>query len=311
MQNSHCCRTRPSFYYSIQVNIIMAAPNEEHDEMLVIGAVQCPLRKDHQHPLDTCNQVIKLMKEQSRHRPRVVHLFVLPELAPLGYSKHSFANYLPNTQENLQIFHAIHQNMVQAAQELQAYICFGTIGVLPDDTCTIRQVVVDTQGRTVATYDKMLLCDYGDCAETRYFTAGTSLESFCVGNFTIGILICADMRNPVHARRLVSTRHVQVVIQPAAFSRDFSFYTWKSFQTTRAVENSIYWVGVNYSGDYHGESCFTPPWVDEHHKPVAMKCQTGVLVGTVKRSTLNHVRATMPYYMLLMKEGTVLHEETS
>ena len=37
---------------------------------------------------------------------------------------------------------------------------------------TIRQVVVDRNGSIICKYDKSHLCDYGDCAETRYFHSG-------------------------------------------------------------------------------------------------------------------------------------------
>lgn len=110
------------------------------------------------------------------------------------------------------------------------------------------------------------------------------------------------MRNPLWARQLTKTHKVDVIIQPAAFGRDFSFRTWRSFQETRAVENSIYWVGVNYSGDYYGESSLTPPWVDTDHEPTFLGGESGVLVGRVERAVLNHVRTTMPYYKVLMNE---------
>jgi predicted amidohydrolase len=307
----------------------MAATN---DDVLVVGAVQCPLRDDQQDPLDACNAAIQLMKQASIQCQ--IDLFVLPELAPLGYSEDTFARYLPNTCKNLQIYQDIHDKMVTVAMELNAYICYGTIGVLDEkdgnDTSTkvtprppttnnqgnqqetqahqhknntnytIRQVVVDPTGTTIASYDKMFLCDYGDCAETRFFVPGKLLVSFCIRHFTLGILICADMRNPMYARALTAQHKVDVILQPAAFSRDFSFRTWKSFIETRAVENSVYWVGVNYSGENHGESSFTQPWVDEHHEPIIMGCESGVLVEKVSRATLAHVRTTMPYYKQLL-----------
>lgn len=55
-------------------------------------------------------------------------------------------------------------------------ICYGTIGdtgITPSEQrLTIRQVVVDGTGSVICKYDKIHLCDYGDCAETRYFVAG-------------------------------------------------------------------------------------------------------------------------------------------
>ena len=62
-----------------------------------------------------------------------------------------------------------------ATQDLGCCICYGTIG-RKDDSLeqkhTIRQVVVDSTGLVICMYDKIHLCDYGDCAETRYFEPG-------------------------------------------------------------------------------------------------------------------------------------------
>jgi predicted amidohydrolase len=49
----------------------------------------------------------------------------------------------------------------------------GDTGITPSEQrLTIRQVVVDGTGSVICMYDKIHLCDYGDCAETRYFVAG-------------------------------------------------------------------------------------------------------------------------------------------
>jgi len=292
-----------------------SSTNNNHDEnkedVLVIGVVQCPLRPDEQDPLEATSKTVQLMKQATTSNQSKIDLFVLPELAPIGYSEDTFQRYLPNTRENQELHHKIHELVVDAAVELHAYICYGTIGVVCDTIAatfmekqhfTIRQVVIDPTGTTVAMYDKMLLCDYGDCAETRFFTPGKELVSFSIHSFHIGILLCADMRNPIYGRTLAAKHKVDIILQAAAFSRDFSFRTWKSFRETRAVENSVYWVGVNYSGGNYGETSFTEPWVDEEHEPQVMRCESGVLVGIVKRKTLDHVRVTMPYYKLLCEE---------
>lgn len=141
------------------------------------------------------------------------------------------------------------------------------------------------------------MCDYGDCNERRYFTPGKHLCCFECHGWKLGVMICADIRYTILSRKLVlgdnnnnndndsgnfhnandnkSTINTttttasllsvfdtcQVLLQPACFSRDISFYSWKSFKETRAIENSAYFLGVNYAGSYYGESSVTPPWV--------------------------------------------------
>lgn len=167
---------------------------------LVIGAVQPPLRLDQQSPLEACRHVQAMMREAAASRN--INLYVLPELCPVGYSEHTFCNYLPSTPEIRNIYDKIEEELGNLARELEAFICFGTIGwkekeeestktitrlgeehtsqvVSKNNPSTeleffIRQVVLNDQGQTVAAYDKMHLCDYGDCAEARFFHTGGS-----------------------------------------------------------------------------------------------------------------------------------------
>lgn len=237
-----------------------------------------------------------------------VDLFVLPELAPVGYSEDTFARYLPSTPQLQAVFCQIDQAFANQARILRAYICYGTIGWKHQAdgslAFTIRQNVLDRNGQLVAAYDKMNLCDYGDCAETRFFQAGPRTPvSFAVDGFRFGLLICADMRNPTLSRTLARDHKVDVLLQPAAFARDVSFRTWKSFRETRAVENSCYFIGVNYAGDNHGETSAVGPWVDESHEPLVLGTSEGYLLERIQRSTLNSVRTSMPFYRQLLAES--------
>lgn len=251
-----------------------------------------------------------------------VDMFVLPELSPVGYSEDTFARYLPFTPENQVLYQHVDQAFQNLARKYQVYICYGTIGWFNDPAAarhqatsmSIRQVVVDRTGTQVAVYDKIYLCDYGACAETRFFRPGPASRpvSFRVisrygrSSFCFGLVICADMRYPGLARELAAAaeHRVDCILQPAAFARDCSFRTWSSFRETRAVENSVYWIGVNYAGNDFGDTCVVPPWVDERHEPTKLGCEPGYLIGTVARDSLDHVRSTMPFYRnLLLEDG--------
>lgn len=121
--------------------------------------------------------------------------------------------------------------------------------------------------------------------------------------FNIGIIICADVRNPTLTRTLAKSPHnCDVILQPAAFSRDISFRTWNSFRETRAVENSLYFVAVNYAGEYYGNSAILEPWVDENHEPDTLGTEEGVLVKHISKEVLKKVRASFPYHRQLMGE---------
>jgi nitrilase len=263
------------------------------DELLKIGAVQPRLRKDYEDPIDyTENYMIPLLISN-----RGADLYILPELAPLGYTQHTFDTYL----ESESIHKHLDKALSTAARELKAFIAYGCVGQGNEKKC-IQHRVIDDQGKIVAKYNKQLLCNYGDCSETTYFEAGSNSTSFEIKGFRLGMLICADMRIPSWTRHLVVRENVDAILQPAAFSRDLSFRTWKSFRETRAVENSIYWVGVNYSGDCYGNTTLVSPWVDEDNEPITMGTREGVLIGTLDKKLLKDVRTRVPYYREVMKE---------
>lgn len=271
-----------------------------------IAAVQPQLRDDDVHPLDAARSVIDLMRREVKDGTstgeRKIELFCLPELCPIGYSEHTFQTYLDS--EDLQ--QSIAAMMGDFAKESKAYVCYGTIGTKTPTTegRTIRQVVVNDLGEEIASYDKMFLCDYGDCAETRFFVSGNNLCSFDCGGFRFGVIICADMRYPNLSRHLsgCGEHQVDVILQPAAFSRDVSFRTWKSFRETRAVENGVYFVGVNYCGELFGETSTNPPWIDEHHEPTVLGTGEGILIFDIERNALDWARKEMPFYRQLRRE---------
>lgn len=111
------------------------------------------------------------------------------------------------------------------------------------------------------------------------------------------------MRNPTLSRTLAKPPYnCDVILQPAAFSRDISFRTWNSFRETRAVENSVYFVAVNYAGEYYGNSAIVEPWVDENHEPINLGTEEGVLVKYIRKDVLQQVRTDFPYHRQLMSE---------
>lgn len=293
------------------------------DEIRVC-ALQPALRPPCESPWEALRRV--QLQMETIAATETVDVFVLPELAPLGYSEDTFAKFLPVNAANQAMYQEFDILFRILAQKLQAYVCYGTIGwSVPthNEWCdpmdegdiprmSIRQVVVDRLGNQVAIYDKTNLCDYGDCAETRFFQPGPASHptSFQIRSrdgrrtFRFGLLICADMRYPDLARKLTgdAKHRVDCILQPAAFVRDCSFRTWCSFRETRAVENSIFWIGVNYSGTDFGESSIVPPWVDGDHEPIKLGCEVGYVIGRVTRCALDHARNNLPFYSHLLLE---------
>ena len=306
------------------------------ESSIEICIIQPPLRQDDECPLHATDAVIDLMKEAHQGNTKSIDLFVLPELCPVGYTEDTFSKYLPCTKETQTMYSTIHTKFQTVARQLKCHICYGTIGwkikkkkistqVVNGDQQTrreeqpqddderenydyeyfIRQVVINSQGDEIATYDKIHLCDYGDCSETRFFTSGNELSSFRIttkagDTFRFGIIICADMRYPLLSQLYTRDHNIDVLLQPSCFIRDISFRTWTSFRETRAVENGIYFVACNYAGKDFGSSSIVPPWIDEQHEPIVYGNDIGYLIGTIHRNILNHARTQLPFHRHVM-----------
>lgn len=293
-------------------------------ERLTVGVVQPELRPPEEAPMEATKKISQMMIDTSSVSGHF-DLFLLPELCPVGYSKDTFHKYLPKTAELRAVYGQIDHAMAETAVKCQAFVCYGTIGwkdssdgnessAGPGDTkYFIQQKVADPSGNFIASYNKIHLCDYGDCNENRFFSPGSTISTFDCHGWTVGIMICADIRYPLLCRRLAlqstsaqldSTvlNTCQVVLQPACFSRDLSFRTWKSFRETRAVENGVYFVATNYAGDYYGEASVTPPWVDEAHEPEVWGTQPGVFRSVLEKDAVKKARESMPYYRYLIRD---------
>jgi predicted amidohydrolase len=325
--------TQPSI---IIITILLAPIELDHNtkimmmkEQLVIGIVQPGLRSDDESPLEATKRICKMMIDRNEGvSSNKIDLFVLPELCPIGYLEDTFQKYLPINSQMKVMYQEVDEEMKQTARLCRSFTCYGTIGwdyVLEKERYYIRQNVIDPTGSLVASYNKIYLCDYGDCNETRFFTSG-SIENASNGIFIchgwkIGIIICADIRYPLLCRQLVleGAKHqnknesskslslsildtCQVILQPACFSRDLSFRTWKSFRETRAVENSVYFVALNYAGSNYGESSITPPWVDENHEPIVCNTEPGIFESTLEKNAVKWAREEMPYYRFMIRD---------
>lgn len=317
--------------FATQAMIIPCSP------ILSICALQPSLRESSRTPHQAIDHAIDLMCRAKRTNDDI-SLFILPELSPIGYSEHTFSHYLPETTEKQQIYRDLDTKMADTAKRLSVHICYGSIGWHQKDTrdpgrdnqqpdipssssslkssnCdfTIRQIVVEpTTGKQIAVYDKMYLCNVGDCSESRFFVPSPSRRpvSFTIGSFRFGLMICFDQRFPSLARTYASEHDVDVLLHPAAFVRDVTFATWKSFRETRAVENSCYFVGLNYSGADHGETNLVPPWVDDSGNPdstaMTLGCEESWLICDIQRTVLDRVRTTYPFYKILKEEATTI-----
>ena len=201
--------------------------DESCNSSVKICVLQPSMRADDEHPLQSTERVISFIKDVVSTKQDKIDLFVLPELCPVGYSEDTFAKYLPSNSTMQDMFRQIDSRFQRTATKLNSFICYGTIGWEQKQEKIqyyIRQVVVNAQGEEVAAYDKIHLCDYGDCAETRFFMPGHEIVSFSIpdnraagDDFKFGLIICAEKLGTT-IKQLEST----IVDQREQFLRDTS-----------------------------------------------------------------------------------------
>jgi len=127
---------------------------------------------------------------------------------------------------------------------------------LPKNTA----VVIGSDGRILSTYSKMHLFSYGH--EDEGNSPGTDLGMFTLGSLSCGIAICYDLRFP-DLFRLYAQKGVQAVFVPSAWPHIRTRH-WELFIQARALENQMYIIGVNTTGQtpiesYSGNSMTADP----------------------------------------------------
>ena len=146
-------------------------------------------------------------------------------------------------------------------------------------------------GSLVATYDKQRL--FGYAKETTVYSAGTSPCVIQVGELSLGLFVCFDLRFPELFREVGAEVDACVIIAnwPSARQRH-----WEVLTQARAIENQCYVVGVNRIGEgdgleYSGGSLILDPWGERCDTPVR---DSSLRIGELSRSMVSGVREKFP-----------------
>ncbi len=231
------------------------------------------------------------------------HLYVCPELSVNGYDDAVMSDVAAHAQQAEA--GAISSFFSSLAREAGAHVCYGFLrrqAAGERTRHTICQAVAAPDGELACAYDKMHLCDMGDCSEVAYgLEPGDAPASFMCGGVRVGLSVCYDIRFPELFRALAWDRGCDLILNPSAFSRDATFFCYHTFATARAVENGVYLLSVNHAGANYGDSIAAPPWVGPvpgiaaELAPRSLGVEEGVLPLTVEPSHLAAVRAAYRY----------------
>ncbi|MCP4330192.1 MAG: carbon-nitrogen hydrolase family protein [Alphaproteobacteria bacterium] len=218
-------------------------------------------------------------------------LVVLPELSSIEYSRRAFDN-LDQLSEDLD-GHSF-EVFGRAARELSVAICYG-IPRIGDEGFHISQVVVDANGSRVGHFDKMHIAHYGASPEKDYFTRGRHVFLFEIAGIRMAPIICYDIRIPELARMLCVDYGVELILHCGAYFVDRSYYSWRHFVVTRALENQAYMLSLNRAGDDYGSSIFCPPWVDETAPEIMLPKEETFASFEIDRARIVEARKTYSF----------------
>ncbi|MDZ7754983.1 carbon-nitrogen hydrolase family protein [Rhodohalobacter sp.] len=166
-----------------------------------------------------------------------------------------------------------------------------------------RSIVVNPNGKIVATYDKIHLFDV-DISDEETWRESDTVQAgkreavvYKSDNLpAIGLSICYDLRFPELYRKMAD-EGVEIITIPSAFTRPTGEAHWEPMMRTRAIENSSFLIAAAQTG-VHGEkrktwghSMIIDPWgkilADAGTEP-------GVIYADLDMEYLKEVRKKLP-----------------
>jgi len=140
----------------------------------------------------------------------------------------------------------------------------GSIGERDGERLFNTTIVFDRDGREIARYRKIHLFDIVTPDGTGYresatFGAGDAVVTCAVGDVTVGLAICYDVRFP---EQFLALRRAgaELIMLPAAFTVQTGKDHWEPLLRARAIETQCWFAAAATCGqhrDGHGEPRFT------------------------------------------------------
>lgn len=181
------------------------------------------------------------------------------------------------------------------AAELGIHLIAGMLETMRDPSKFSNTLVAfDGEGELVASYRKMHLYDAFGERESDWVVAGPLEEpqTFTLGELTVGLQTCYDIRFPEVTRRIVDAG-ADLVLVPSEWVRGpLKEQHWRTLVTARALENTIYVAAADHAPPIGaGNSMIVDPMGVEL---ATIGERTDVAVAWVSRSRIDKVRAVNP-----------------
>lgn len=224
------------------------------------------------------------ISEAAYRRSQVI---VLPEMWTVGFAYPKLADLANDTFTPALTF------LRDVAQESKAWI-LGSVPVTEGGDLYNSMHFVSPDGELVSSYRKMHL--FAPTHEDKFFTPGNEVTAVDIDKCRAGALICFDLRFPELARRLALAGS-NVIFVSAQFPHPRAEH-WQVLIRARAIENQLFVVACNRTGEgdglsFFGQSMVVDPWgvvVD------ALDDRPGVLTVDINLHMVDDVRSRIATY---------------
>ena len=156
------------------------------------------------------------------------------------------------------------------ARELQIHLLAGSIAELGTAEKSFNtSVLIGPDGADLATYRKIHMFDVeaGGVAyrESAHEEPGEEIVTAPLGDLTIGLSVCYDLRFP-ELFRILAVRGARLLAVPSAFTLATGRDHWEVLLRARAIENQAFVLAPNQVGEApphfssNGRSTIVDPW---------------------------------------------------
>lgn len=225
-------------------------------------------------------------------------LVVLPELFTVGYF--AFDEWADTaeafdgaTLEMARTAATEHDIAVLAGSFVEDLSQTESVPVPADSGLANTSVLVDRDGSVEAWYRKGHLFGYGS-REQELMVPGETLGVGTIGEHTVGLVTCYDLRFPELHRQYVD-EGVTLMLVPSAWPKPRGEH-WTLLCRVRAMENQWYLAAANGCGsvastELLGGSCIVDPWGEIQ---VSLEEDDGIATAEATLATVKEIREEFP-----------------
>jgi predicted amidohydrolase len=155
------------------------------------------------------------------------------------------------------------------ARELGIHLLAGSISERTEGKAFNTSVLIGPGGEDLATYRKIHMFDVEaggvSYRESEHEQPGTELVTAAVGELSLGMTVCYDLRFP-ELYRILALRGAQLIAVPSAFTTATGRDHWEVLLRARAIEDQVFVLAPNQVGtapphyDSFGHSAIVDPW---------------------------------------------------